>query len=156
MDQLRRIGIISGCATWCFASTEADVAFWLGQKCSLSGSQKFCEEFPSLDYLHSFSHSAVSERDSAIALHSSICNTIRSQVTCMPSEMKNSLCTTRGFTSFNTYSEMQNHSFSQHLDMSYKRKRITARRIPFIGCFRRIDGTGVWSTALLNLHVAAM
>jgi hypothetical protein len=61
----------------------------------------------------------------------------------MPSEMKNSLCTTRGFNSFNASSEIQNHSVLQHLDMSYKRKRITARRIPFVGCFRRIDGTGV-------------
>jgi hypothetical protein len=57
----------------------------------------------------------------------------------MPSEMKN----TRGFNSFNASSEIQNHSVLQHLDMSYKRKRITARRIPFVGCFRRIDGTGV-------------
>ncbi len=69
---------------------------------------------------------------------------------------ENSLCTTTGFTSFNASSEMQNYSFLQHLEISYKRKRITARRIPFVGCFRRIDGTGVWSTALLNLHVAAM
>jgi hypothetical protein len=41
----------------------------------------------------------------------------------MPPEMKNSLCTTRGFTSFNASSEMQNHSFLQHLDMSLEEEK---------------------------------